>query len=74
MPIGSRYRLIDTAGGEIGIVTYNTPRLAMGETVWLPNGQPAEVVEVHDDEEHGRQGDVQATIVVDVGGGEGSAG
>jgi hypothetical protein len=38
MPIGSRYRLIDTAGGEIGIVTYNTPRVAMGETVFCRTG------------------------------------
>jgi hypothetical protein len=25
MPLGFRYRLIDTTGGEIGIVTYNAP-------------------------------------------------
>jgi hypothetical protein len=51
MPIGFRYRLIDTAGGEIGIVTYNTPRMAIGDTVYLPDGKPAEVVEVYDDEQ-----------------------
>jgi hypothetical protein len=37
----------------------------MGETVYLPNGQPAEVVEVYDDPEHGQEGGVQATLVVD---------
>ena len=65
MPIGFRYRLIDAAGGEIGVVTYNTPRVARGETVFLMDGQPAEVVEVYDDEEHGQEGGVQATLVVD---------
>jgi hypothetical protein len=65
MPIGFRYRLIDTAGGEIGIVTYNTPRMALGDTVYLPDGRPAEVVEVYDDEQHGQEGGVQATLVVD---------
>lgn len=64
MPIGFRYRLIDTAGGEIGIVTYTTPRVAIGDTVYLPDGKPAEVVEVYDEEEHGQEGGVQATLVV----------
>jgi hypothetical protein len=31
MPIGFRYRLIDSAGGDLGIVTYNTPRMAIGD-------------------------------------------
>jgi hypothetical protein len=44
MPIGFRYRLIDTGGGETGIATYNTPRVAIGDTVYLPDGKPAEVV------------------------------
>jgi len=65
VPIGFRYRLIDTAGGEIGTVTYATPRVSMGETVCLPNGQPAQVVDVYDDEEHGQDGGVKATLVVD---------
>ena len=60
-----RFRLIDMAGGEIGIVTHPTPAVAMGETVHLPDGQPVEVVEVYDDEEHGQEGGVQATLVVD---------
>jgi hypothetical protein len=37
----------------------------MGETVYLPTGQPAQVVEVYDDEEHGQEGGVRATLVVD---------
>jgi hypothetical protein len=65
MPIGFRYRLIDSAGGELGIVTYNTPRMAIGDTVYLPDGKPAAVVEVYDDEEHGQEGGVQATLVLD---------
>ena len=48
-----------------GIVTYLTPTVTMGDTVYLPDGQPANVVEVYDDEEHGQQGGVQATLVVD---------
>jgi hypothetical protein len=44
MPIGVRYRLIDTGGGETGIATYNTPRVAICDTVYLPDGKPAEVV------------------------------
>jgi hypothetical protein len=28
----------------------------LDETVYLPNGQPAEVVEVYDDAEHGQEG------------------
>jgi hypothetical protein len=35
-----------------------------GETVQLPDGSPAPVVEVYDDE-NGREGDVQATLVVE---------
>jgi hypothetical protein len=65
LPIGFRFRLVDTAGSELGVVSYQTPRVAAGETVYLPDGGPASVVEVYDDEEHGREGGVQATLVVD---------
>ncbi len=61
-----RFRLIDTAGSEIGIVTYAVPNLSEGDTVHLPDGAATKVVEVYDDE-NGQEGDVQATIVVDVG-------
>jgi hypothetical protein len=59
-----KYRLIDTAGGEIGIIDDPRPMIQAGETVQLPDGSPAPVVEVYDDE-NGREGDVQATLVVE---------
>jgi hypothetical protein len=46
LPIGFRFRLVDTAGSELGVVSYQTPRVAAGETVYLPDGGPASVVEV----------------------------
>jgi hypothetical protein len=61
-----RYRLIDTAGGEIGIVEHEQPEIGEGDTVALPDGTPVTVVEVYDDE-FGREGGVQATLVVDEG-------
>ena len=60
-----RYRLIDTAGGEIGISSFDRAGIAEGDTVKLPDGTDAVVVEVYDDEEHGREGGVEATLVVD---------
>jgi hypothetical protein len=65
LPLGFRFRLIDASGSELGLVTYQTPRVAEGETVYLPGGEPARVVEVYDDEEHGQEGSVQATLVVE---------
>jgi hypothetical protein len=61
----SRYRLIDMAGGEIGIVE-GPDGLSEGDTVNLPDARPVEVVEVYDDE-HGQEGGVAATLVVDDG-------
>ena len=63
--VGHRFRLIDTAGSELGIVSYASPTVTEGETVDLPDGTSAEVLEVYDDE-HGREGDVEATLVVDL--------
>ena len=60
-----RYRLIDTAGGEIGISSFDRVGITEGDTVKLPDGSDAVVVEVYDDEEHGREGGVEATLVVD---------
>jgi hypothetical protein len=51
---GSRYRLLDTAGGEIGI----------GEAVTLPGGSSGTVVDVYDDE-YGQEGGVAATLAVE---------
>lgn len=62
-----RFRLIDMAGSELGIIAWPAASVAMGDSVRLPDGQMAPVVEVYDDEEHGREGGVPATLVVDDG-------
>ena len=61
-----RYRLIDTAGGEIGIVEDERPQIGEDDTVVLPDGDSTTVLEVYDDE-HGTEGGVVATLVVDEG-------
>ena len=61
-----RFRLIDTAGSELGIVSEAVPSIGIGDTVRMPDGSEAEVVEVYDDEA-GQEGNVQATLVVDDG-------
>lgn len=60
------YRLIDTAGGEIGITTFDRDTLAEGETIPLPDGTTGTIVEIYDDEV-GREGGVIATLVVEEG-------
>ena len=62
---GFRFRLIDTAGSELMIVTYPVASVQVGETVYVPGGQGVEVLDVYDDE-HGQEGGVQATLVVDL--------
>jgi len=62
----ARFRLIDMAAGEIGIVTDERETIAEGDTVALPDGSEVEVVEVYDGED-GREGGVEATLVVDDG-------
>ena len=64
-----RYRLIDTAGSEIGIINDSRPAIQWGERVKLPDGSSGTVVDVYD-EEDGKEGGVQATLEV----GEGGAG
>jgi hypothetical protein len=59
-----RYRLIDTAGGEIGIIDDSRSALEVGESVSLPDGSVGTVVDVYDDED-GKEGDVQATLAVE---------
>ena len=59
-----KYRLIDTAGGEIGIVSLDRARIAEGDTVTLPDATTGSVVEVYDDED-GQEGGVVATLVVE---------
>jgi hypothetical protein len=60
-----QYRLIDTAGSEIGLISDERPEIAEDEDVRLPDRSTATVLEVYDDE-HGRDGGVRATLVVDV--------
>ena len=64
MPIGSRFRLTKTAGSELGVVTYQMATVTKGETVYLPDGGPATVVELCDDEQ-GQEGGVRAALVVE---------
>lgn len=64
MPMG-RFRLIDTAGSELGVVELDDHEAREGALLPLPGGRDAEVVEVYDDD-HGRSGDVDATLVLDV--------
>jgi hypothetical protein len=59
------YRIIDTAGSELGIIEDPRDEIHHGEAVALPDGGTAEVLEVYDDEEHGREGGVNATLVAD---------
>lgn len=60
------YRLIDVAGGEIGIVEDARERIDIDDEVTLPDGVTAPVVDVYDDE-FGREGGVAATLAVDDG-------
>lgn len=59
-----RYRLIDTAGSEIGIIKDSRPLIDVGERVQTPAGILGTVVDVYDDE-FGQEGDVQATLAVE---------
>jgi hypothetical protein len=61
---GHRYRLIDTAGSEIGMIEDLRDTLRDGDEVQLPDGSAVEILEVYDDDE-GRDGGVWATLVVD---------
>jgi hypothetical protein len=60
------YRLIDMAGGEIGIVEDDRERIDAGDAITLPTGGTAPVVDVYDDE-FGQEGGVVATLAVDDG-------
>jgi hypothetical protein len=61
----AQYRLIDTAGSEIALVSDERSEIVEGEAVALPDGTTAAVLEVYDDED-GREGGVEATLVVAV--------
>jgi hypothetical protein len=58
------YRLIDTAGGVIGIISSDRASVAEDDSVALPDGTQGRVVEVYDDE-NGQEGGVVATLVVE---------
>ena len=62
----ARYRLIDTASGEIGIVDLDPGEVEEDADVALPSGVVGTIVEIYDDE-HGQEGGVAATLVVDDG-------
>jgi hypothetical protein len=64
--MASRYRLLDTAGGEMGIIEDERASIGIGDVVTLPDGSSGTVVDVYDDE-HGREGGVVATLAVDEG-------
>jgi len=59
------YRLIDTAGGVIGITRLDRGDIGLGEKVPLPGGVEGTVVDIYDDDEWGREGGVVATLVVE---------
>jgi len=61
---GFQYRLIDTAGSELEIVRDARPELTDGDLIAMSDGREFEIVEVYDDE-HGREGGVAATLVID---------
>jgi hypothetical protein len=58
------YRLIDTAGGVIGIAHLDRGDIGEGDSVALPGGVEGTVVEVYNDED-GQEGGVVATLVVE---------
>lgn len=60
------YRLIDMAGGEIGIVEDVREQIDIDDEVTLPDGGRVPVVDVYDDE-LGQEGGVAATLAVDDG-------
>jgi hypothetical protein len=62
--LSMRYRLIDTAGGEIAIIDDDRDELTEGDEIQLPDGLTAAIIEIYDDE-HGREGGVDATVVVE---------
>jgi hypothetical protein len=61
---GSPYRLIDTAGSELEIVEDPRPSIEIGDEVQLADGTSGTVVDLYD-VEHGQDGGVVATLVVE---------
>ena len=63
-PMAHRYRLVGTSGSEIALIWDERPEISEDESVTLPDGTAAIVLEIYDDE-HGTEGGVVATLVVD---------
>ena len=61
----ARYRVIDTASSELDIVELDPDDVVEDASVTLPDGTVAQVLDIYDDE-HGREGGVEATIVLDI--------
>ena len=59
-----QYRLLGTSGSEVALIWDDRPEIAEDEQVTLPGGTEAVVLEVYDDE-HGQDGGVVATLVVE---------
>jgi hypothetical protein len=62
--VNRQYRLVDTAGSELGIVEDARDTITEGDDILLPEGVTAEVIEIYDDAD-GREGGVDATLVVE---------
>ena len=60
----TQYRLVDTAGSEIGIVSLDPDEVDEGNDIRLPSGTTGTIVEIYDDED-GKEGGVAATLVVE---------
>jgi hypothetical protein len=52
------------AGSELEIIEHSAPTVDVGETVRMSDGREVPVVDVYDNE-YGREGGVEATLVVD---------
>jgi hypothetical protein len=62
--VAHQYRLVGTSGSEIALIWDDRPELTEDESVTLPDGTTAIVLEIYDDE-HGTEGGVVATLVVE---------
>jgi len=63
--MAERYRLIDTAVSELDIVTIDRSEIREGDTGRVPRRRRGDGRRVYDDEEHGQEGGVRATLVID---------
>ena len=59
-----QYRLLGTSGSEVALIWDERAEIAEDAEVTLPDGTTAVVLDVYDDE-HGKDGGVVATLVVE---------